>query len=72
MPENFIPTTRERVRVDGRTGVFFVLSVDQYEKFACVVRLDDEPEQSPTLLYVPLAKLGRLDNGKSSDSPPRF
>jgi hypothetical protein len=60
MTHSFIPAARERVRVRGRGGVFFVLAVDREEELAHLVSVDnrEDGQEVETFPFGELAKLG--------------
>jgi hypothetical protein len=71
MSKIFIPAARERVRVRGRAGVFFVLAVDREEEVAHVISVETESESQQhveTVQFTTLVKLGTGENNDCSAS----
>lgn len=71
MSKIFIPAARERVRVRGRAGVFFVLAVDREEEIAHVINVETESESQlhvEAVQFTTLVKLGAEENNDCSAS----
>lgn len=62
-----IPAERERVRLRGRSGVYFVLGVDLERGFASVLNLEDGME----LEDAPFARIEPLHAEVEPGFPPR-
>lgn len=59
MGQGFIPAARQRVRVHGRTGVYFVLAVDRESELAYVVRVNNDMDGDSGVETVSFVQLAR-------------
>lgn len=62
MGHTFIPAPRQRVRMRGRAGVYFVLAVDHEAEMAYVINVDTDREADSFVETVRFVKLAPLES----------